>query len=129
MDVRIKVVITDGTGDSKARKREYRANVRADLPESGGKLIDAVERMLLQVAAALRLEGMAPTMAAQAAGQVVAKVVEAAWSVKGGEQLIPRSVAKTEQGSLQEAPMDGSSDRTEVNATVGAPTRQSSVAP
>ena len=49
MEMRIEVVITDDVSDGKPGKQEYRVNVRTDLPESGKKLIDGVERGILQL--------------------------------------------------------------------------------
>ena len=56
MEMRIEVLITDGASDGKAGKQKYRA--RVNLPESGPKLIDEVERGILKLLATVPWEEM-----------------------------------------------------------------------
>jgi len=78
---------------------------RADLPEAGRKLIDEVARMLLQVAAAFRLEGMAPIMAEQATAQAIAQalevVKEASHSSRGRSPRPSRAACRRRQWADQ----------------------------
>ena len=56
MEMRIEVSITDGASDGKTGKQKYRA--RVNLPESGPKLIDEVERGILKLLATVPWEEM-----------------------------------------------------------------------
>jgi len=64
VEMRIEVVITDGASDGKTGKQEYRVNVQADLPESGERLVDEVERGILQLEKETLRSGFATYMAA-----------------------------------------------------------------
>ena len=129
MEMRIEVVITDGASDGKTGKQEYRANVQADLPESGEKLVDEVERGILQLAAAFPLEGMSRGTPDYGAAHSTAKAPQAAGRLKEREQPTPCSVSETDRSSSSEAAMGASGNPLELKATFCTPTRQFSVAP